>query len=89
MTISLTEGENTVNIPLVAQAIPVANVTFTVVDSVTGSPISGVTVTLASITVTTGIDGKCRLEGITEGNYSISFAHPNYVTLTDTLSFHP
>lgn len=87
MSINLTEGENMINIPLTAKDLPIADAAFTIVDSDTGNPIEGVTVTLASIIVTTNAMGKCTIANIAPGSYSISFSHPDYQTLEDVVIF--
>ena len=92
MAIVLVEGSNVFDVALTPTYVPpgVASVTFTVVDSGTDLPISGVAVNLQTYgIVTTGANGVATFGNIVEGDYQITFSHANYETYTDIVSFHP
>ena len=78
MSIILNEGNNTLNVnlnPIVANLIGI------VTDAQTGTPISGVKVTLGTKVTYTGSDGTYSISGVAPGAYSVTFEKSGYVTL--------
>lgn len=79
---NLVEGNNELNVGLVPIPPPVANLYGVVTDADTGSPISGVKVTLdGQITYTDG-SGNYGFEGLEPGSYVIEFSKDGYETVT-------
>jgi len=79
--IVLVEGSNVLNVSLVPVAPAVANLYGVVKDAATGQPIQGVMVTIAGLVAYTNASGQYAFEGLTPGNYTITFTKDGYETL--------
>ena len=81
MTVTLVEGNNTLNIQLTPVSLAVASLGGTVTDADTGLILSGVKVTLDSLVAYTDNSGYYFFQGLTPGNYMIQFSKDGYETL--------
>ena len=80
--VDLIAGNNELNVSQVPIAAPTASLYGLVADSVTGYLLSGVKVTINSTVVYTDTYGYYLFEGLTPGNYTITFEKEGYTTLT-------
>lgn len=78
----LVEGNNELNVGLTPIPPPVANLYGVVTDAETGSPISGVKVTLDGVITHTDASGNYGFEGLEVGSYAIKFEKEGYQTAT-------
>jgi len=79
--IILTEGDNVLNVELTPIPPPVASLYGVVRDAETGSPLSGVKVTLDGVVAYTDAGGNYGFTGLTPGSYTITFEKDGYETL--------
>jgi len=79
---NLVEGNNELNAQLTPIPPPVANLYGVVTDAETGSPISGVKVTIDGLVIQTDISGNYEFEGLEPGTYNIKFEKEGYETAT-------
>lgn len=80
--IVLHEGNNELNVGLVPVPPPVANLYGVVTDADTGAPIGGVKVIIDGLVAYTAANGAYAFEGLTPGNYTITFEKEGYETVT-------
>ena len=80
--ITLYEGTNELNVPLTPIPPPVANLYGKVTDAETGSPLSGVKVTIDGFVTYTDAGGNYGFTGLSPGSYVITFEKNGYYTLT-------
>ena len=78
--ITLYEGTNELNVPLTPIPPPVANLNGVVTDAQTGSPLSGVKVTINGLVTYTNANGAYSFEELTPGSYTITFEKDGYET---------
>jgi protocatechuate 3,4-dioxygenase beta subunit len=77
----ITAGINTLNVQMVAVAVA-GILSGVVTNSATGAALSGVTVTLGGVTVTTDAGGHYTFTSIPPGTYIVTFSRSGYVTKT-------
>ncbi len=80
--IVLVEGDNELNVGLTPIPPPMANLYGVVTDAETGTPISGVKVTIDGVITQTDASGNYGFEGLTPGSYVIQFSKDGYETVT-------
>jgi photosystem II stability/assembly factor-like uncharacterized protein len=68
------------------QMVQLATVTGTVTNSVTGNPISGVTVTIGALSSVTGLDGIYSISGVTPGSRTITAQAASYSDYSNTIT---
>lgn len=78
--IVLHEGTNLLNVQLTPTLVPVANLYGVVTDAETGTPLSGVKVTIGTLVVNTDSSGAYGFEGLLPGSYTITFEKDGYET---------
>lgn len=78
--ITLQEGNNVLDVPLSPIPPPVANLYGMVTDAETGSPLSGVKVTIDGLVTYTDASGNYGFTGLTPGNYTVTFEKEGYET---------
>lgn len=61
-------------------------VTWTVLDDSSSTPVVGAVVTCGGGSDDTDASGKAVLAGFKEGVYQFTITHPNYDTVTDTVT---
>ena len=77
----LVEGNNELNVRMTPILPPVANLYGVVTDAETGSPLSGVKVTIDGLTTYTDASGNYGFTGLTPGSYTITFEKEGYETV--------
>lgn len=78
--ITLLEGNNMLDVPLTPIPPPVANLYGKVIDAETGSPLSGVKITIDGLVTYTDASGNYVFTGLTPGNYTVTFEKEGYET---------
>ncbi|MBA7669487.1 hypothetical protein ES703_77618 [subsurface metagenome] len=76
--ITLLEGNNELNVQLPPIPPPVANLYGVVTDAETGSPLSGVKVTINGVVAYTDGSGYYSFTDLSPGAYTISFEKEDY-----------
>jgi hypothetical protein len=69
---------------VVTLLVPEYSATFTVTDGTTN--LAGASVKIGTVTVTSGVDGKAVLTGLTAGTYSYTVTKAGYVTRTGSVT---
>jgi hypothetical protein len=91
-TLKLTaEGyEASVRLGLHRGPLPAASLTGRVTDAVTGSPVTGATVSVQGTSVTTSATGHYVFSpSLAAGRHQVTVSHPQYVTLTRDVELAP
>ena len=77
--VNIVAGKNTLNETMVQTTGTLSGV---ITDSVTGIPISGVTVVIGSTSTTTDSNGAYSIAGIPIGSYAVTFTKAGYTTIS-------
>jgi len=78
----LHEGDNVLNVAMTPIPPPMANLSGVVTDADTGSPLSGVKVSIDGLATYTNSSGVYAFEGLTPGSYTVTFEKDDYYTET-------
>ncbi len=78
--ITLLEGNNVLDVSLTPIPPPVANLYGKVIDAETGSPLSGVKITIDGLVTYTDASGNYVFTGLAPGSYTITFEKEGYET---------
>jgi len=80
--ITLSEGQNQLNVALVPVGVPVASLSGVVTDGETNARLQGVKVSIDGLVTYTDSNGQYLFDGLNPGSYTVMFEKEGYETVT-------